>query len=136
MVGYTGSSRPHGSNADEWNLFLDQNKDAPEFAAVQISEAIEEAMRDGPDKDKMAAYRDAPIAMMREAAQTKTRADRLEEASEIVAAAIYNARPYPRSWGEHKGVTGGGLHDHFMKEGRRIVHGVLRCLDERNSIPE
>lgn len=39
--------RPLGSNADEWNLFVLENKDATEFLAVQIAEAIDEAERRG-----------------------------------------------------------------------------------------
>lgn len=35
--------RPLGSNADEWHLFLDENKEALAFLAVQIAEAIDEA---------------------------------------------------------------------------------------------
>lgn len=59
---------------------------------------------------------------------TKTKSERREEAAEIVAAAIYNARPYPRSWGEHRDVTGGVLHEYFMKEGRLVVDRVLRIV--------
>ena len=44
------SQRPLGSNADEWHLFLDENKDALGFLAVQIAEAIEEAERRGGGK--------------------------------------------------------------------------------------
>ena len=33
--------RPAGANADEWHLFLSENKDALPFVAVQIAEAIE-----------------------------------------------------------------------------------------------
>jgi hypothetical protein len=33
--------RPQGSNADEWHLFLSENKDALPMVAVQIAEAIE-----------------------------------------------------------------------------------------------
>jgi hypothetical protein len=47
-------SRPRGSNADEWHLFLCQYLDnratSPNgltFMAVQIAEAIEEGRRDG-----------------------------------------------------------------------------------------
>ena len=54
--------------------------------------------------------------------------ERLEKAAEIIAAAIYNARPYPRSWGEYDGTPGGALHDHFMEEGRRKLQEVMRCL--------
>ena len=35
--------RPLGSNADEWNLFVSENKDETTYLAVQIAEAIEEA---------------------------------------------------------------------------------------------
>jgi hypothetical protein len=41
------SERPLGSNADEWNLFLSENKDAISYLAVQIAVAIEEAERRG-----------------------------------------------------------------------------------------
>ena len=34
-------SRPVGSNADEWHLFLSEHTDALPFVAVQIAEAIE-----------------------------------------------------------------------------------------------
>jgi hypothetical protein len=37
------AQRPLGSNADEWNLFVSENKDATAYLAVQIAEAIEEA---------------------------------------------------------------------------------------------
>ena len=36
-----------GSNADEWNLFVDENKDNSAYLAVQIAEAIDEAERRG-----------------------------------------------------------------------------------------
>jgi len=36
--------RPAGSNADEWCLFLSEH--SPEYAAVQIAEAIEQAERE------------------------------------------------------------------------------------------
>lgn len=39
--------RPLGSNADEWHLFVDENKDSPAYLAVQIAEAIDEAERRG-----------------------------------------------------------------------------------------
>lgn len=39
------AQRPLGSNADEWHLFLDDNKDALPYLAVQIAEAIEDAER-------------------------------------------------------------------------------------------
>lgn len=39
--GYDGSARPQGTNADEWNLFLVEHKDAVPYVAVQIAEAIE-----------------------------------------------------------------------------------------------
>jgi predicted alternative tryptophan synthase beta-subunit len=42
------AQRPLGSNADEWHLFLAENKDAPGYLAVQIAEAIEQAERRGP----------------------------------------------------------------------------------------
>lgn len=35
--------RPEGSNADEWALFLSET--SPQYAAVQIAEAIEAALR-------------------------------------------------------------------------------------------
>lgn len=35
--------RPAGSNADEWHLYLSENKDALPMVAVQIAEAIEAA---------------------------------------------------------------------------------------------
>lgn len=41
------AQRPLGSNADEWHLFLDENKDALPYLAVQIAEAIEQAERRG-----------------------------------------------------------------------------------------
>lgn len=128
---YRGDRRPTGSNADEWNLFLDQHKDAPEFVAVQIAEALDKAKGLGPDEETIAAIRAAPVSMMRDAA---AKVERLEAASEIIAAAIYNARPYPRSWKEHQDITGGGLHDHFMKEGRNVLHKVLRCLDGKSNV--
>jgi predicted alpha/beta hydrolase family esterase len=34
------AQRPLGANADEWLLFLEENKDALPFLAVQIAEAI------------------------------------------------------------------------------------------------
>lgn len=34
--------RPAGSNADEWALFLSEHRDATEFVAVQIAEAIDD----------------------------------------------------------------------------------------------
>lgn len=37
--------RPKGSNADEWQLFLVEHRDAPSFLAVQIAEAIERLTR-------------------------------------------------------------------------------------------
>jgi hypothetical protein len=37
------AQRPLGSNADEWNLFVSENKESSAYLAVQISEAIEEA---------------------------------------------------------------------------------------------
>ena len=40
-------SRPNGSNADEWALFLDGHRGADGFCAVQIAEAIEEAEQRG-----------------------------------------------------------------------------------------
>lgn len=36
-------TRPAGSNADEWHMFLVEHKGSPEFLAVQIAEAIESA---------------------------------------------------------------------------------------------
>jgi hypothetical protein len=42
------AQRPLGSNADEWHLFLAENKEALPYLAVQIAEAIEEAERRGP----------------------------------------------------------------------------------------
>jgi hypothetical protein len=42
------AQRPLGANADEWHLFLTENKDALAYLAVQIAEAIEEAARRGP----------------------------------------------------------------------------------------
>lgn len=41
------AQRPLGANADEWHLFLEENKDALPFLAVQIAEAIEEAEKRG-----------------------------------------------------------------------------------------
>jgi hypothetical protein len=41
------AQRPLGSNADEWHLFLEENKDALPYLAVQIAEAIEDAERRG-----------------------------------------------------------------------------------------
>lgn len=41
------AQRPLGSNADEWHLFLDENKDALPYLAVQIAEAIELAEHRG-----------------------------------------------------------------------------------------
>jgi hypothetical protein len=41
------AQRPLGSNADEWLLFLSENKDALPYLAVQIAEAIEQAERRG-----------------------------------------------------------------------------------------
>lgn len=41
------AQRPLGSNADEWNLFVDENKDNTAYLAVQIAEAIEEAEKRG-----------------------------------------------------------------------------------------
>lgn len=43
-------TRPTGSNADEWNLFLVEHKDALPFLAVQIAEAIEDAERRAPSR--------------------------------------------------------------------------------------
>ena len=40
---YDGAHRPVGSNADEWQLFLSEHKDALPFLAVQIAEALDEA---------------------------------------------------------------------------------------------
>lgn len=37
------AQRPLASNADEWNLFVSENKDETGYLAVQIAEAIEEA---------------------------------------------------------------------------------------------
>ena len=37
------AQRPLGSNADEWNLFLSENREATAYLAVQVAEAIEEA---------------------------------------------------------------------------------------------
>lgn len=37
------AQRPIGSNADEWNLFLEEHKGESAFLAVQIAEAIDEA---------------------------------------------------------------------------------------------
>jgi hypothetical protein len=37
------ASRPLGSNADEWNLFIAENKDETGYLAVQVAVAIEEA---------------------------------------------------------------------------------------------
>lgn len=46
--------RPHGSNADEWHLFLSEHLDnransssALSFIAVQIAEALDEAQERG-----------------------------------------------------------------------------------------
>lgn len=33
--------RPQGSNADEWHLFLSENRDALPYVAVQIAESVE-----------------------------------------------------------------------------------------------
>jgi hypothetical protein len=41
------AERPLGSNADEWNLFISENKDASGYLCVQIAEAIDEAERRG-----------------------------------------------------------------------------------------
>ena len=41
----TKMSRPTGSNADEWALFLSEHEGATEYVAVQIAEAIEDAMK-------------------------------------------------------------------------------------------
>lgn len=41
------AQRPLGSNADEWNLFVDESKDNSAYLAVQIAEAIDEAERRG-----------------------------------------------------------------------------------------
>lgn len=38
-----GFGRPEGSNADEWHLYLSENKDALGMVAVGIAEAIEAA---------------------------------------------------------------------------------------------
>lgn len=46
------AQRPLGSNADEWNLFLSENKDGIPYQSVQIAEAIEEAERRGYVKAK------------------------------------------------------------------------------------
>ena len=40
-------ARPSGSNADEWALFLSEYEGAPEYLAVQVAEAIEEAEQRG-----------------------------------------------------------------------------------------
>jgi len=37
------AQRPLGSNADEWNLFVSENKNETGYLAVQIATAIEEA---------------------------------------------------------------------------------------------
>ena len=37
------AQRPLGSNADEWNLFISENKNETGYLAVQIATAIEEA---------------------------------------------------------------------------------------------
>ena len=39
--------RPDGANADEWHMFLSENKDALGYLAVQIAEAIDDAERRG-----------------------------------------------------------------------------------------
>lgn len=41
------AQRPLKSSADEWHLFVDENKDSPAHLAVQIAEAIDEAERRG-----------------------------------------------------------------------------------------
>ena len=53
--------RPAGSNADEWCLFLSEH--SPEYAAVQIAEAIEQAEREACERaidrmgwDEIGAY--------------------------------------------------------------------------------
>ena len=43
----TKISRPTGSNADEWALFLSEHNGATEYIAVQIAEALERALADG-----------------------------------------------------------------------------------------
>ena len=43
----TKMSRPTGSNADEWALFLSEHNGATEYIAVQIAEALERALADG-----------------------------------------------------------------------------------------
>ncbi len=49
------AQRPLGSNADEWLLFLTENKDALSYLAVQIAEAIDEAQRTGRQYDPAVA---------------------------------------------------------------------------------
>jgi hypothetical protein len=44
------AKRPLESNADEWHLFLCENKDNLCFLAVQIAEAIDEAEQRGAKK--------------------------------------------------------------------------------------
>lgn len=39
------AQRPLDSNADEWHLFVDENKDSAAYLAVQIAEAIDDARR-------------------------------------------------------------------------------------------
>lgn len=41
------AQRPLGSNADEWHLFVEENKDSSTYLAVQIAEAIDDAERRG-----------------------------------------------------------------------------------------
>ena len=41
------AQRPLGSNADEWHLFVDENKGSAAYLSVQIAEAIDEAERRG-----------------------------------------------------------------------------------------
>ena len=69
--------------------------------------------------------------MMKISSDKQREARCIEKAAEVIAAAIYNARPYPCSWNEFEGTPGGALHDHFMAEGRRKLQEVMLCLDVR-----
>jgi hypothetical protein len=42
--------RPKGNNADEWQLFLVEHSDSPAYCAVQIAEAIDDAIEEAIDR--------------------------------------------------------------------------------------
>ncbi len=106
------AQRPLGSNADEWHLFVEENKDSSTYLAVQIAEAIDDAERRG--------ARDA----LKERAETRAATTTTERARRAIKAlrepdaslhGVANTTTWTQGCKEMNAYVGGwpGYHTHW-----------------------